>query len=199
MQGRKGIYINVDTVLDALKKKAAEETKKRNPDKGDEWVDSVAETLAVGAFRFELVRQDPDKMMAFDMESSLRLEGDTGPYLLYSYARASRILVKSGTKDPAITEESAVKLTQAKEVSLLKMLSTYDKSVIEAERYLSPKEVATYAHSLAAAFNEFYELVPVNSEPDPSLREARLVMINGFRVILKDALGLLGIQALEEI
>jgi arginyl-tRNA synthetase len=199
MQGRKGIYINVDTVLDALKKKSAEETKKRNPDKGDEWVDSVAETLAVGAFRFELVRQDPDKMMAFDMDSSLRLEGDTGPYLLYSYARASRILVKSGTKDPAITEESAVKLTHAKEVSLLKLLSTYDKSVIEAERYLSPKEVATYAHSLAATFNEFYELVPVNSEPDPALREARLAMICGFRAILKDALGLLGIQALEEI
>ena len=55
-------------------------------------MDSVAETLAVAAFRFELVKQDPDKMIAFDMESSLRLEGDTGPYLLYSYARASRIL-----------------------------------------------------------------------------------------------------------
>jgi arginyl-tRNA synthetase len=138
-------------------------------------------------------------MMAFDMEASLRLEGDTGPYLLYSYARASRILVKSGAKDPAITEESAAKLTHTKEVSLLKMLSTYDKSVIEAERYLSPKEVATYAHSLAATFNEFYELVPVNSEPDPLLREARLAMINGFRVILKDALALLGIQALDQI
>jgi arginyl-tRNA synthetase len=199
MQGRKGIYINVDTVLDALKKKSAEETKKRNPDKGDEWVDSVAETLAVGAFRFELVRQDPDKMMAFDMEASLRLEGDTGPYLLYSYARASRILVKSGAKDPAVTKESAAKLTHPKEASLLRQLSTYDKSVIEAERYLSPKEVATYAHSLAATFNEFYELVPVNSESDPGLREARLAMICGFRVILKDALGLLGIQALEEI
>jgi arginyl-tRNA synthetase len=199
MQGRKGIYINVDPVLDALRKKSAEETRKRNPDKGQEWVDAVAENLAVGAFRFELVRQDPDKMIAFDMESSLRLEGDTGPYLLYSYARASRILVKAHSKDPVITEASATKLTHAKEVSLLKMLSTYDKSVIEAERYLSPKEVATYAHSLAATFNEFYELVPVNSEPDPELREARLAMINGFRVILRDALGLLGIRALEEI
>lgn len=78
-------------------------------------------------------------------------------------------------------------------------MSTYDKSVMEAERYLSPKEVATYAHSLAATFNEFYEQVQVNSEPDLNLRGARLAMIQGFRVILKDALGLLGIQALEEI
>jgi arginyl-tRNA synthetase len=199
MQGRKGIYINVDTVLDALKNKSAEETKRRNPERSDEWVDAVAEVLAVAAFRFELVKQDPDKMIAFDLESSLRLQGDTGPYLLYSYARASRILVKSGAKEAAISQASAKKLTHPKEVALLKLMSTYDKSVLEAERYLSPKEVATYAHSLAATFSEFYEAVQVNSEPDASVREARLAMIEGFRAILKDALGLLGIQALEEI
>jgi arginyl-tRNA synthetase len=199
MQGRKGIYINVDTVLDALKNKSAEETKKRNPERSDEWVDSVAEVLAVAAFRFELVKQDPDKMIAFDMESSLRLQGDTGPYLLYSYARASRILVKSGAKEPTISEATAGKLKHPKEVALLKLISTYDKSVMEAERYLSPKEVATYAHSLAATFSEFYEAVQVNSEPDAGLREARLAMIEGFREILRDALGLLGIKALEEI
>lgn len=199
MQGRKGIYINVDTVLDALKNKSVEETKKRNPDRSDEWLDSVAEALAVAAFRFELVKQDPDKMIAFDMESSLRLQGDTGPYLLYSYARASRILAKSGATDPKITEETAGRLTHPKEVSLLKLISVYDKSVIEAEHYLSPKEVATYAHSLAATFSEFYEAVQVNSEPDPSLRDARLAMVQGFRVILKDALEVLGMQALEEI
>ena len=186
-------------MLDALKKKSAEETKRRNPDRDEGWIDSVADALAVGAFRFELVKQDPDKMIAFDMESSLRLQGDTGPYLLYSYARASRILVKSGAKEPTITEASAGKLTNAKEVALLKLMSIYDKSVMEAERYLSPKEVATYAHSLAATFNEFYEVVQVNSETDLSVREARLAMIAGFRVILKDALDILGIRAMDEI
>jgi arginyl-tRNA synthetase len=199
MQGRKGIYINVDTVLDSLKKKATEETKRRNPERDDKWFDVVAEVLAIAAFRFELVKQDPDKMIAFDLESSLRLEGDTGPYLLYSYARASRILDKSETRRPQLTEAGAGKLTDSKEVALLKILSTYDKSVMEAGRYLSPKEVATYAHSLAAAFNEFYEKVRVNTEPDVSLREARLSMIQSFRVVLKDALEILGIQALNEI
>jgi arginyl-tRNA synthetase len=199
MQGRKGIYINVDTVLDALRDKSFEETRRRNPERGDEWLSSVADALAVAAFRFELVKQDPDKMIAFDMESSLRLQGDTGPYLLYSYARASRILVKSGAKDPRFSVETAGRLTHPKEQSLLKLISVYDKSVIEAERYLSPKEVATYAHSLAATFSEFYEAVQVNSEPDPGLRDARLAMVEAFRAILKDALGLLGIEALEEI
>ena len=133
MQGRKGIYINVDTMLDALRDKSFEETKRRNPERGDEWVDSVADVLAVAAFRFELVKQDPDKIIAFDMESSLRLQGDTGPYLLYSYARASRILAKSGATDPKVTEETAGKLTHPKEVALLKLISVYDKSVLEAE------------------------------------------------------------------
>ena len=196
MQGRKGIYINVDTVLASLKEKAAAETSKRNPDKGQAWIERVAEVLAIAAFRFELVRQDPDKMIAFDIESSLRMEGDTGPYLLYSYARASRILAKSdGTPDA----RAAAKLTNPKEKALMKALSYYDKAVIEAGRYLSPKEVATYSHSLSATFNEFYEQVPVNSEPDSALKGARLALIQGFRAVLKDALGVLGIDVLDEI
>jgi arginyl-tRNA synthetase len=199
MQGRKGIYINVDTVLKALKEKATQETRKRNPDRDNAWVEEVAEAVAIAAFRFELVRQDPDKMIAFDIESALRLEGDTGPYLLYSYARASRILAKSGAHPRPVGEAAAAGLTHPKEVTLLKSLASYDKAVIEAGRYLSPKEVATYAHHLAATFNEFYELVPVNSEPDAALREARLAVVQGFRAVLKDALVVLGMQALDEI
>ncbi len=199
MQGRKGIYINVDTILAALKAKSGDETRRRNPDRPREWAESVAETLAIAAFRFELVKQDPDKMIAFDMESSLRLEGDTGPYLLYSYARASRILAKSGSKQITLTEQAASGLSQPTEVALVKLLSTYDKALIEAERYLSPKEVATYAHALAATFSEFYEAVPVNSEPQEALKQARLAMIQAFRVTMKDALSVIGITALEEI
>ncbi|MDA4133561.1 MAG: DALR anticodon-binding domain-containing protein, partial [Thaumarchaeota archaeon] len=199
MQGRKGIYINVETVLDALKKKAGEETKRRNLEKDDSWVEATAEAIAVAAFRFELVKQDPDKMIAFDLESALRLEGDTGPYLLYSYARASRMLEKSETKGALRSVAAAGKLVHPKEVALLKAMSTYDKAVLEAGRYLSPKEVAVYAHALAATFNEFYEQVQVNREQDAELREARLALVQGFRVILKDALEVLGIQALNEI
>ncbi|MDG7005835.1 MAG: arginine--tRNA ligase [Nitrososphaerota archaeon] len=199
MQGRKGIYINVDKVLEALREKARLETRKRSPERDEGWVGHVAEALAVAAFRFELVKQDPDKMIAFDLESAMRLQGDTGPYLLYSYARASRIVAKSGVARPGTSEGSARKLVHLKEVALIKLISTYDKSLLEAERYLSPKEVATYAHSLASAFSEFYEAVQVNSEPDQELRSARLAMVQAFRAVLRDALGLLGMEALDEI
>jgi arginyl-tRNA synthetase len=198
MQGRKGLYINVDTVLAALKAKALGETKKRNPDEPDEWADQVAEKLAVAAFRFELLKQDPDKMIAFDIESALQLQGETGPYLLYSYARAKRILSKAGV-DPSIDTQTAEKLSTTKEIELIKALSMYDKSVIEAGDYLSPKEVARYSHHISALFNEFYEAVQVNSEKDERVKAARLALVKGFSVILADALALTGIETLERL
>ncbi len=198
MQGRKGAYINTDTVLESLRKKATEETSRRNPEESPEWTENVAEKMAVAAFRFELLKQDPDKMIAFDIESSLELQGETGPYLLYSYARARRILEKAGLT-PKLTGETAGALNRAKEVELVKALSMFDKAVMEAGEYLDPKEVARYCHRLSALFNEFYEVVPVNSEPDDALKAARLAMVDGFAVTLKEALGLIGIDTLEKV
>src|SRR5208283_3437812 len=198
MQGRKGAYINADTVLESLRKKAKQETRKRNPEESAEWTENVAEKMAVAAFRFELLKQDPDKMIAFDIESSLELQGETGPYLLYSYARARRILEKAGLA-PKLTGKTAGALNRAKEMELVKALSMFDMAVMEAGEYLNPKEVARYCHRLSALFNEFYELVPVNSEPDVALKAARLALVDGFAVTLKEALGLIGIDTLEKV
>lgn len=198
MQGRKGVYINVDTVLDSLNEKAFSETKTRNPEEPEGWIKEVAEKMAIAAFRFELLKQDPDKIIAFDIESALQLQGETGPYLLYSYARAKRILAKADA-EPSISEAAARKLTHPKEVALIKSVSMYDKAVIEAGEYLSPKEVARYAHTLCLLFNEFYEQVPVNKEQDQELRGARLAVVSAFSVTLRDAMGLVGIEALEQV
>jgi len=198
MQGRRGAYINTDTVLESLRMKATEETRKRNPEESGEWTENVAEKMSIAAFRFELLKQDPDKMIAFDIEASLELQGETGPYLLYSYARAKRILEKAGLA-PNLTKETAGALNHAKEVELVKALSMFDMAVIEAGEYLNPKEVARYCHRISALFNEFYESVPVNSEPDEALKAARLALVDGFAVTLKEALGLIGIEALERM
>ena len=198
MAGRKGLYINVDTVLSALKAKAKVETAKRNPGELEIWFDQVAEKLAVAALRFELLKQDPDKMIAFDIESSLQLQGETGPYLLYSYARAQRILDKAGAQ-PEISAASGAKLNHPKEIELVKAISMYDKSIIEAGEYLTPKEVARYAHHLCLLFNEFYEAVQVNREEDWQLKSARLALVDGFAKVLRDSLALIGIDTLERL
>src|SRR3989449_5890472 len=131
MQGRKGIYVNADTILEALKKKAIEETKKRNPDDSPDWVERVAEAVAVSALRFELVKQDPDKVIVFDLEDSLRLEGETGPYLLYSYARARRIIEKGGER-PRVDPKGASLLSHPMEKELVKKIAMFDISLLTA-------------------------------------------------------------------
>jgi arginyl-tRNA synthetase len=192
MSGRKGIYINVDATLDALKSKARLETRKRNPAESDDWVNDVAEAIAVAALRYELVRQDPDKMIVFDLEDSLRFEGDTGPYLLYTVARAERILEKSESR-PVVSHSGAAKLTKPVEKDLVRRISMLDKAVMTAGEYLSPKEVAVFAHELAVSFNGFYEKVPVNKEPDMELRAARLALVEAVSRVLVQAMRLLGI------
>jgi arginyl-tRNA synthetase len=192
MAGRKGLYVNVDTMLSKLKQKAREETRKRNLAESDDWVDDVAEAVAVSALRYELLKQDPDKMIIFDMDESLRFDGDTGPYLLYTYARARRILDKTAGK-PRIDERGAAKLAKDPEKQLVKKLSMLDKAVMKAGEYLSPKEVAIYAHDLAVKFNEFYETVPVNKEEDEQLRDARLALVDASSRVLAQSMKLMGL------
>jgi arginyl-tRNA synthetase len=198
MSGRKGLYVNVDAVLAALKDKAKAETRKRNPDDPQEWVEDVAEAVSVAALRYELLKQDPDKIIVFDAEDSLRFQGDTGPYLLYTYARARRIIEKAAGR-PTIGAASAAKLVAPQEKALVKKLSMMDISAAAAGEYLSPKEMAKFAHGLAVAFNDFYESVQVNREEDVALREARLALVDAASRVMAKSMELIGIPRRERI
>jgi len=198
MSGRKGLYVNVDTMLEKLKEKAKVETRKRNLSESEQWVEDVAEALAVAALRYELLKQDPDKMMVFDIENALQFQGDTGPYLLYTYARARRILDKTEGK-PRISPSGAAKLEKLQEVKLAKQMSMLDMSAADAEEYLSPKEIALFSHELAVLFNDFYESVPVNKEPDTELRDARLALVDAASRVLAESMRLMGVPVKERI
>ena len=198
MSGRKGLYVNVDTMLEKLKEKAIGETRKRNLSDPDSWVAEVAEAIAVAALRYELLKQDPDKMIVFDMEDALQFQGDTGPYLLYTYARARRILDKTEGK-PKIDLVAAGKLAKPEEIRLAKRLSLLDMSASTAGEFLSPKEIARFAHELAVAFNDFYEKVPVNKEPDAQLRDARLALVDAASRVLAESMRLMGVPVKDRI
>ena len=198
MSGRKGLYVNVDTMLEKLKEKATDETRKRNLSEPDQWVSDVAEAIAVSALRYELLKQDPEKMIIFDMEEALRFQGDTGPYLLYTYARARRILDKTEGK-PSISQSSASKLTAPQEAMLAKKMSMLDISAGTAGEFLSPREIAKFAHELAVSFNDFYESVPVNKEADSELRDARLSLVDAASRVLRKSLELMGIPVKDRI
>jgi arginyl-tRNA synthetase len=203
MAGRKGIFVYGDDALDALKRRALEETRKRNPDSNDSaWLESVSEKIAISALRYSLLKQDLDKVIVFDLEESLRLVGETGPYLLYTYARASSIITKwkkdsteqgleDGTFVPQLKEET--------EIDLAKLISKFSIAVEKAVKMIAPKWIAHYSYEICEAFNKFYETNRVLQEPDPVLRRSRLKLVFATQNVLRESLGLLGIDVLERI
>lgn len=197
MSGRKGIYVGADFVLDRLRAKAAEEVRTRNPEFSSEQIDSIAEEIAISAIRYNMVRQDLDKIITFDINESMSLEGDTGPYLQYAYARSQRILEKSGREAGADARFEL--LTHEAETALVKEIAKLDLAVEDAARSLSAKALARHAYVLATTFNLFYEKVPVLKEQDTDTLAARLALVRAFGVALGNALGILGITALRKM
>jgi arginyl-tRNA synthetase len=198
MSGRKGIYVNADYVLDTLHAKAYEEVKTRNPSFTEELLHATAEEIAISAIRYNMIKQDLDKIITFDVKESLSLEGDTGPYLQYAYARSQRILEKSG-QDVAGSNFAFDRLTHESEITLIKEIAKLDLVVEDAAKSLSSKSLARYAYNLATTFNFFYEKVPVLKEGDADVRMARLALVKAFGIALKNALDVLGITALDRM
>ena len=193
MSGRKGVVVNADYVLDILHHKALEEIKKRRNNAEDTSLRSSAESIAISALRYNLIKQDLDKMITFDITDSLSLEGDTGPYLQYAYARSQRILEKSNVELSTINFEL---LSEESEISLLMDITKFDMIIEDATKNLNPKVLARYAYRLAVKFNYFYEKVPVLREADPEKVVLRLALVKSFEVTMKNVFDILGIAAL---
>jgi arginyl-tRNA synthetase len=201
MSGRKGIYVNADYVLDALHAKAYKEAKTRNPDFSDQQLNKIADEISISAIRYNMIKQDLDKIITFDIKEALSLEGDTGPYLQYAYARSQRILEKSeqGIIISRRTDFAFEQLTHDSEIALIKEISKLDLVVENAAKSLCLKSLAHYAYNLAMTFNLFYEKVPVLRERDNEVRMARLGLVKAFGITLKNTLEVLGITALDRM
>ena len=193
MSGRKGLYVSADSVYDILKKKTKEETKKRHLEMDDSEIDTIAHLVSVGTIRYEMIKQDLDKIITFDLEKSLSLEGDTSSYIQYTHARASRILEKSGST-PTIDVDFTL-LKEKSELDLIKNIGLFNLQVRDAANNLSPKVIARYCYDLAVSFNSFYEKSKVLDLGDVELENSRLCLVNSFKIVLEKALDLLGIQS----
>ena len=193
MSGRKGLYVNADSVYDLLKIKTTEETAKRNPEMNLSEIEKIAHQISVGTLRYEMIKQDLDKIIVFDLTKSLSLEGDTAPYIQYTHARATRIIEKSG-QNPSMDVDFSL-LTDPNEINLVRMIGLFDLQVRDAAKNLSPKVISRYCHDLAVAFNSFYERVKVLDLADKNLVESRLCLVHSFKITIERALDLLGIVA----
>ncbi|MEM3063876.1 MAG: arginine--tRNA ligase [Candidatus Nitrosotenuis sp.] len=193
MSGRKGLYVNADSILDDLEEKVLLETQKRNPDMTEAELKDIARKVAVATMRYEMAKQDLDKIITFDTAKSLSLEGDTASYIQYAYARAMRIIEKSNTK-PDFGAQFGL-LLGPYEAGLIRLIGKLDLSVQDAARNLSPKVIAKYCYALAVSFNAFYEHERVLDVADKDLAAARLCLVYAFKSCLEKALALIGIEA----
>ncbi len=196
MSGRKGLYFKAEEVLDKLRSVAERETRARRPEWDDRKVSEVAEALAVGAFRYGMLRIESDRQIVFDLEESLRLEGDTGPYLQYSVVRARKILQRAREAGIRPSPVPPGELTEH-EVQLVREVAVTPLVIEDVLRTLYIRSLVTHARSLAMRFNEFYERCPVIGSGE--WEGFRLSLVAAYERIETGMLELLGIPALDEI
>ncbi len=196
---RKGKIILLNDVIDEARDKAVGVIEAKNPSLTNKA--EVAEMIGLGAVVFNDLSTDRVKDVEFDWDKILDFEGDTGPYVQYSHARASSILRQAAGKGftPKF-DASAEALEKNSTLSLLKQFGRFEETVLGAVRLNKPSIVANYALELARAFSAFYHEVRVIDESLPKKEvEARLAIVDGYRSVLRVALSLLVMRAPEEM
>ena len=191
---RAGNVILLEDVLKKTIEKAKEEIDKRKT-KGD------PTKVGVAAIKYIILKSDPIKDVTFSWEQALSFEGNTGPYLQYSYARASSILkkAKNFNKSDWNAKSKLMRDLVKEEISLVKKIADFPEVILQAEKNLNPSIIANYSFELCQIFNEFYHNCPVLNDKDKSEEAFRLRLVDSFRTCLKNSLHLLGIEVMEEM
>ncbi len=156
----------------------------------------VAEWVAVGAVKYSLLKVRIGQDIIFDIETSLNLEGDSGPYLQYTHARFRSILRKMG--EPRVDVPSSVTVDEL-ERRLLVTLLRFPEAIEDVLKDYTPNALANYLYTLASLANEFYHSHPVMQEKDETKRKVRTALVSGVALTLSKGLNLLGIEAPEEM
>ena len=202
MSGRKGIFIEADTALDVLIKKSFEEIKKRNGDIEEKEAIFIAKEIAISAIRYFFIRHDMAKSIVFDIDNSLSLEGNTGPYIQYSYARGKRILNKLEDKTAPLKENDLEKLEEYLspiEIDLIKHLCKFSSIVRDSISNYEPKLIANYLYTLSTLFNHFYEGSPILKETLDLKKRLRIKILYSSLLIMNNCMEIIGITTLDKM
>ncbi len=194
MSTRGGSAVWLDHLLEEAVSRARGEVVARREDLAEEAVDAIAEAVATGAIRYHIVRVAPEKPVVFRWEDALSFEGRSGPFVQYSYARASSVLRKGNADRPPYPFDAA-RLSHPEEAALVRVIARLPRTVAYVARSAHVQALAGYAHDLADQFNRFYHAVPVlRSEAE---RESRIALVAAVRQTLGNSLDLLGLTRLE--
>ncbi len=193
MTTRGGNIVTADELIDRAREEALSVVKAKRPDLPEDRLQEIANAVAVSAVRFHIGKLNANKQMVFKWSEALSLEGDSAPFIMYSYARAASILRKA--------QESRGDLSSHYdecESRLIKKMYLYPYALQEAVFGLKPEVLANYLLELTRTFNDFYSTCPVISAPDEE-RNRRIYILRAYTAIVKDAGTILGIRMLEEM
>lgn len=190
MSSRTGKNILYAEFRSELVEAAKEEILKRDKISGKE-IEERATAIAIAAMKYSMLKQDTNKVIIFNKEEAIRFEGDSGPYLLYSYARANSILKKSKA-----SKTFKIEKIENSERALINQLSIFPDIVLECSRTFNVNSIAHYAYNLSQKFNEFYHSCQVIGSKEEKFR---LALVSAFAQVLENALYLLGIPILKKM
>ncbi len=200
MKSREGTVVDADDLIKEVKGLALKElTYYRYKDLSASEREKRALIIALGAIKFYLLKNDARKDMVFDKETSVSFEGETGPYLLYSYARAKSILRKAKAQKIMYKHTGFGALTTDKEKELVIKLSNFSNSIERCFNELSMHFLAHNLLGIAEAFNSFYHEVPVIDSENNEQLNARLSLVEATAKVLNEGLKLMDIELLEEM
>lgn len=158
----------------------------------------MAETVGLGALKYFLLKVDPRKNMVFNPEESIDFNGNTGPFIQYTYARIRSVLRKAAEAGFTIGDY-ATAIPGEREVALIQRIADFPATVAEAGRSYSPALIANYAYDLVKEYNQFYHDCSILKEEDCTKRSLRLALSEATASTVRTALNLLGIGVVERM
>lgn len=195
MSSRKGNIIRYVDLRDAMVTALIDSTKLRHPEWKEKKIASNALTLTLAAIKFMMLRQDPGKVIVFDMDEAMSTDGFSGPYMLYTIARIQSLMGKTSL----VPKADAGLLLQPIEISLFKSLAHFPDVMLQAGIEARPSVIAQYAFDLAQEFSRYYAEVRILDGADDATIRARLALVAAVDHVLRNSMDVLGIDVVKEM
>ncbi|MBD5249494.1 MAG: arginine--tRNA ligase [Barnesiella sp.] len=200
MKSREGTVVDADDLIDDMVRTAREVSAELGKLDGvsEEEAARICEMVGLGALKYFLLKVDPRKNITFDPKESIDFNGNTGPFIQYTYARIRSVLRKAEAEGLELVPYAGVTPNE-KEITLIQTLADFPQVVAEAGRTYSPALIANYTYDLVKQYNQFYHDCSILREEDPAVRSLRLVICRNVARVIETAMNLLGIQVPERM
>ena len=199
MKSREGTVVDADDLMELMVSDALKTSMElgKFDDMSEEERNEIARIVGMGALKYFILKVDARKNMLFNPEESIDFNGNTGPFIQYTYARIRSILRKAEAEN--LTPAIAPIALAEKEVELVQKMNEFGAAVEQAGKDYSPSGIANYCYELTKVFNQFYHDYSILNEADADKKAVRLMLAKNVAKIIKNGMGLLGIEVPERM